>query len=99
MCAAIRSGQRLAPARLRIGQARGAEHGHEQVSLPDLARQPIDHHRDRVAGIVDEQLVAGRMGLAHSHRQLGRPAAVKIAETAVAIPIRMAGDVFVPQDL
>jgi hypothetical protein len=66
---------------------------------PRLARQPVDHHRDGVAGIVDEQLLAGTMGLPHRHRQIGRPAPVKIAETAVAVAVRVAGDVFVPQDL
>ena len=92
-------GQRLAPTRLGIAQARRSEDGHEEVSLADLAAQPVDHHRDRVACIVDEQFVAGRMALAHGHRQLRGPATVKIAETAVAVPVWMARDVLVPQDL
>lgn len=87
--------QRLAPARLRIGQARRAKHRHEEMRLSRLASQPIDDHRHRVARIVDEQLVAGGMVLSHRHRQTCRPAPVKIAEAAIAIAVRVTRDIFV----
>jgi hypothetical protein len=46
----------------------------------DLADAPIDDDGHRVAGIIDEQLVAADMGLAHRHRQSPLEAAVEIAE-------------------
>ena len=38
--------------------------------LAYLAGQPVDDHRHRVAGVIDEQLVAAHMGLAHRDREL-----------------------------
>ncbi len=69
------------------------------MRLPCLAGQPINDNRDRVAGVVDEQLVAGRVILPHRHRQLHRPAAVEVTEATVAIALRITADVFVPKDL
>lgn len=69
------------------------------MRLPCLAGQPINNNRDRVAGIVDEQLIAGRVILPHRHRQLHRPTAVKVTISTVAIAVRITADVFVPQDL
>ena len=91
--------QGLAPARLRIGQARRAQHRHEQMRLTRLSLEAVDHHRHRVAGVIDKQLLAGGMVLAHRHRQIGRPAPVEIAEAAIAIAVRVTLDIFVPQDL
>jgi hypothetical protein len=63
-----------------------------------LASEPVDHHRHAVTRIVDEQLVAGRMRLAHRHRQAAFPGAVKLAEPRIAIPVGLTRDVFLPQD-
>ena len=38
-------GEPLRPRRLRIGEVRGAQDGDEYLRLPDLAGQPVDHHR------------------------------------------------------
>jgi len=91
-------GEPLRPGRLRIGEARCAEHRDEDLRGAPLAAEPVDHHRHAVARIVDEQLVAGRVRLAHRHRQPAFPAAVQLAESAVAIPFGLACDVFLPQD-
>ena len=56
--------QSLAPTRFRIGVVRGAEHGHEHVRLGHLPGRRVDHG-NRVAGEVDEQLLAGPVRLAH----------------------------------
>ena len=60
----------LRPGRLGVGEVRGAQDRDEDLRRPGLAGQPVDDHRHRVAGIIDEQLVAAGMGLAHRHRQL-----------------------------
>jgi hypothetical protein len=39
------------------------------------------------------------MSLPHHHRQPRRPAAVQLAKAGIAIPVRAAFDVLVPQDL
>gem|GEM_PF-5203751 len=62
-------------------------------------RTADQQHRDGVAGIVDEQLIAGRVVLPYRHRRLHRPAAVKVTVPTVTIAVRMSADVFVPQDL
>jgi hypothetical protein len=46
--------ERLRPGRLDIGEARGAQHRDEDLRLAHLAGHPVDDHRHRVAGIVDE---------------------------------------------
>jgi len=48
--------------------------------MAHLAGQPIDDHRYGVAGVIDEQLVAAHMGLAHGDRKPGLPAAIQFAE-------------------
>ena len=55
-------GQRLGPARLSIGEVGGAQDGHENLRRTDLAGEPVDDHRHRVAGVIDKQLVAADMG-------------------------------------
>src|ERR1700716_3566401 len=86
------------PGRLRVGEARSAEPRDEDLRGAPLAGEPVDHDRHAVAGIIDEQLVAGRMRLAHRHRQAAFPAAVELAEPRIAIPAGLARDVFLPQD-
>ena len=60
--------QCLGPGRLGIGEVRGAEHGDEDLRLADLAGVRIDDG-DLLAGVVDEDLVAGDMILPHDRRQ------------------------------
>jgi len=50
-------------------------------------------HRHRVAGVIDEQLVAADVVLPHRHRQPDFPAAIQFAEPAVAIAIGMKLDI------
>ena len=69
------------------------------MCLPRLSRKSIDHHRHRVAGVIDKELFTSRMVLAHRYRQLQCPTAIEIAVAAVAISIRMKTDIFVPEDL
>ena len=61
-------GQRLAPGRLGVGEARGAEHGDEDLGLAHHARVGIDD-RHLLARVVDEHLVARRMMLTHHRRE------------------------------
>lgn len=91
-------GEPLRPGRLRVGEAGSAEHRDEDLRGAPLAGEPVDHHRDAVAGIIDEELVAGRMRLAHRHRQAAFPGAVELAEPRIAIPVGLARNVFLPQD-
>jgi hypothetical protein len=86
----------LRPGRLDIGEARGAHHRDEDMRLAHLAGQPVDDHRHRVAGVIDEQLVAAHVGLAHRDRELAFPDPVQLAETGVAVALRIARDVLVP---
>jgi hypothetical protein len=51
-------GQRLGPARLSVGEVGGAHDRDENLRRTDLAGEPIDDHRHRVAGVIDKQLVA-----------------------------------------
>ena len=64
----------LRPGCLGVGQVRGAEHGDEDLRHAHLAGERIGD-RDLLAGIVDERLVTGDVGLAHRRRQapLERP--------------------------
>ena len=39
-----------------IGEVRGAHDGDKNLRRPRLAGQPVDDHRHRVAGVIDEQL-------------------------------------------
>lgn len=54
---------------------------------------------DSLAGVVDEQPLARRVGLSHRQRQLLAPAAVVLAECAVLEAIGLLGLVLLPQQL
>jgi hypothetical protein len=71
------------------------QHGDEDLRWADLAADPVDD-RHRLAGVVDEHLVAGDMVLAHRRRQPALEIAVKLAEAAIAIPARMRRAVLLP---
>lgn len=90
--------QPLGPGRLGVGEVRRAQHGDEDLRLAYFAGQSVDNHRHRVAGVIDKQFVAAHMGLTHRDRELAFPASVQLAEAGVAVTLRIALDVFVPQD-
>jgi hypothetical protein len=90
--------ERLRPRRLDIGEARRAHHRHEDLRLAYLAGQPVDDHRHCVAGVIDEQLVAAHVGLAHRDRELAFPEPIQLAEARVAVALGIVRDVLVPQD-
>lgn len=92
-------GELLGPGRTGERQARSAQHRHEQVGIAFLASPAVDHDRHRVAGIVDEHLLAAGVALAHDQRQPAFPAAEQVAPAAVAIAVRVRGVVFLPQHL
>jgi hypothetical protein len=59
--------QLLRPGRLRIGQVGSAEHADENLGFVDFARARIGN-ADLLAGIIDENLFARLMALAHGRR-------------------------------
>ena len=81
-----------------MGEARCTQHRNKDLRVAELAGEPVDNHRHAVAGIIDEQLLARRVALAHRHRQPPFPAAIKLAKARVAIAVRLARDVFLPHD-
>ena len=91
-------GERLRPARVRKGEARRAEHGDEDLRLADFAGQPVDDDRNPVAGVIDEQPLAGRVRLPHRRRQLRFKAAIELAKPRIAVTAGIGGDIFVPDD-
>jgi hypothetical protein len=90
--------QRLRPGRLGEGEARRTQHGDEDLRHADLAGEPVDDHRNAVAGIIDEQPLAGGVRLPHRHRQRLLESPVELAEPRVAVAAGVGGDVLVPQD-
>lgn len=90
--------QALAPGRLAVGVVRGPQHGDEDRRCPDLTAHRIDH-RHGLPGVVDEQLLARGVGLAHAHRQPPDPAPVVDAEAAVAVTVGVLGLVLLPEQI
>ena len=88
--------QLLAPHRLGVGEAGGAEHGDKDLHRHDLAGIGVDHLAG-AAGEIDEQLLAGDMDLAHRRLQPPGPGPVEIAEPGIAEAVGGAGAVFLPQ--
>ena len=88
--------QRLRPAGLSIGVVRGPQHGDEDLGLAHDAGAPIDD-RELLAGIVDEDLVAGGMILAHGRQQAAFELPEQIAEAAVAIAVGMSVAILLPE--
>jgi hypothetical protein len=71
-----------------VGVAGGAEHGHEELDLGDLAGGGIDERR-LLARVVDEELLAGAMNLPHGEPAVLEPPAVDLAVLSVAVPVRV----------
>ena len=91
--------QRLAAGRLGEGVVRSTQHRHEDLRRPELAGAGVDH-RHGLAGIVDKQLLAGPVVLAHRALQCLAPGPVSGAELRVAVAaVREPGRVFLPDQL
>ncbi|RMW01988.1 hypothetical protein ALO99_200118 [Pseudomonas coronafaciens pv. porri] len=89
-------GQFLRPGGLGKGVAGRAENGDEDLSLTDLAGLSVDDRRC-LPGVIDEQLFASTMLLAHDHVDLGGPKAVVLAEPAVLEALRVSESIFLPE--
>ncbi len=90
--------QRLRPGgpRVRGDVARRPEHRDEHLRLaPRPALSVHDGHR--VPGVVDEQLLAGAVVVAHDHINALAEGAVALAELAVLKPLGMLALVLLPQ--
>jgi hypothetical protein len=88
--------QALAEAGFGIGVVRGAEHGDEDLHAAHLAVEPVNHLH-RVAGIVDEQLLAGDMDLAQGRLEAAGPFLVAFAEPRIAEAVRACVAILLPQ--
>lgn len=91
-------GEPLGPSRLRVFETRCTEDGDEDLSVAPLPGDPIDDHRNTVARIVHEQLVPGRMDLAHRYRQAAFSGTVELTEPAITEAVGLGCDRFPPQD-
>ena len=88
--------QLLRPGGLGEGVAGSAEHCDKHLGLTDVAAVGVDH-RYRLPGVVDEQLLADAVLLAHHHIQLALPGPVVVTEPAVLIALRVHQPVFLPE--
>src|SRR5712691_755191 len=88
----------LGARRFGVGVVRGAQHGDEQFDLDHLAGGRVDDLRF-LPGVVDEQLRAGAMDLAHREPPALEPAAVDLAELGVAVAVRMLLEIFEMEQL
>ena len=91
-------GQRLRPGRPRESEARGPEHGDEDLRHADFAGEPIDDNRHAIAGVIDKKPLARRMRLPHRHGELRFEGAIKLAEPRIAVTAWVLSDIFVPDD-
>ena len=91
-------GERLRPAGVREGEARGAEHGDEDLRHADFPGEPVNDDRSPVARVIDEQPLARDMHLPHRRRQLRFKAAIEFAKPRIAVAARVGRDIFVPDD-
>ncbi|MNN22238.1 hypothetical protein D3C81_1355890 [compost metagenome] len=89
-------GQFLRPGGLGKGVAGRAQDGDEDLRLADLAGSPINDWHG-LASVIDKQLFAGTVFLAHDHVDLGGPEAVMLAEPAVLEALRMAESILLPK--
>jgi len=90
-------GLRFCSRRAGVGVVRGAEDSDEDVRPPDLAATGIDD-RHGVAGEVDEQFLAGAMGLPHRALQALDILAVELAEARILVGrLALCLPIFFPQ--
>ena len=66
------------------------------MDLVDLSGSPIDDWHGLIR-VIDEQIFAGAMFLAHDHVELGGPEAVVLAEPAVLEALRVSEAIFLPK--
>lgn len=83
-------GELLRACRLRERVVARAEHPDEQLHCGDLARRRIGDV-ELLARVVDEDLLARAMNLAHRHREVLAPLRVERAEAAVLVRLRGRG--------
>jgi hypothetical protein len=91
-------GQALRPRGFGEGVVAGAKHGHQHGGLADLACAGVVD-RNRVAGIVDEELLAGPVLVTQDDVLPLEPGAVQAAVTAVAVAFRLLLAVLLPEQL
>jgi hypothetical protein len=88
----------LIPRGFGIGVGARAQHHHEQRGWPDLSGHRV-LNRDLRASPVDETLLAGLVLLAQNHILLPEPSPVQLAESAVAITLRLRLPILFPGQL
>jgi hypothetical protein len=88
--------QALCEAGLDVGVVRGAEHGDEDLRAAHLTGEPVNHLHG-VAGIVDEQLLAGGMNLARGWLETAGPFPVLFAEPRIAEAVGVCVALLLPQ--
>ena len=81
-----------------VSVAGGPKGGHEHRSLGHPAGPGVGQG-NRLAGVVDEDLLAGPVVLAHDHVELAAPEPVALAELRVLVPFRLPVLVLKPQEL
>src|SRR5439155_26567093 len=74
--------------RFGVRVARGAEGGDKELDVARYPRGRVEQARV-LPGIVDEELLAGVVHLAHRERPARQPAPVDVAELRVAVAVRM----------
>src|SRR3984885_10442854 len=88
--------QALRPGSVGVSEVGRTEHRDEELRRPHLAGQRVDD-RHLLAGIVDERLIAGYMGLAHRRRQTPLKRPVKLTKATIRIAVGMNGPIFLKQ--
>src|SRR5258708_40278751 len=76
-----------------VGVVRGAQRGDEQLDREHFPGGGVDDRR-LLPGVVDEQLGAGPMDLAHRQPPALSPASVDLAELGVAVAVRVLLEIF-----
>ena len=91
-------GEALRPGGFRVGVTAGPEHRDEDSSGTRFAGGRV-LNRDRVAGVVNEQLLAGAMLVAEHDVLTFQPVAVQTTISAVAVAVRVLFAVLLPEQL
>jgi hypothetical protein len=90
-------GETLSPGRFCVGVVGGAQHGHEDLRLADLASDGVDDGYGRTS-VIHEQLFPGAMRLPHHQLEMGAPLLVMKTELGVAVALfRVRGPILFPE--
>jgi hypothetical protein len=89
-------GQALTPGDLGIGIVGSAEHGEKHLGLVHLTALRVDDGQG-LAGIVNKELFAGPVALAHDDVEFGGPGAIGLTKPAILEAIGGLRLVFLPQ--